>query len=285
MLNAISSDGMLHSMWVSNGEEPSPAIAFLPANANARDLAIVDNMAFATTTQGCGGAPNGVWALDIASKAALHWTPPSGDIAGAGFAFGPDFKLYAASTSGDLVALDPKKMEVAGVYRAAGKSFSSSPVIFDYKSKTVVAAAAQDGQIHLVDGAALTGAAYPAVATGALAAWQDAAGAQWIAAPSKNSIAAWKVSGDAPALQAGWTSGELASPSAPIVINGVVFTVTNSPNAVLHAIDGATGKELWNSGKTMTAAVRAGSLSSGNSQVYLGTSDGMIYAFGFPIEH
>jgi outer membrane protein assembly factor BamB len=54
---------------------------------------------------------------------------------------------------------------------------------------------------------------------------------------------------------------------------------------VLHALDGATGKELWNSGKTMTAAVRIGGLSGSGSQIYLGTSDGTIYAFGFPIEH
>jgi outer membrane protein assembly factor BamB len=68
-------------------------------------------------------------------------------------------------------------------------------------------------------------------------------------------------------------------------VDGVVFAVSNSPAAVLHALDGATGKELWNSGKTMTAAVRAGGLSGSGSQIYLGTSDGTIYAFGFPIEH
>jgi outer membrane protein assembly factor BamB len=109
--------------------------------------------------------------------------------------------------------------------------------------------------------------------------------AGWIVAPSKNSISAWKLEGDSPALQTGWTSAEMASPIAPIVVNGVVFAVSNSPNAVLHALDGATGKELWNSGRTMNAAVRVGGLSAIGSQVYIGASDGMIYAFGFPIEH
>jgi outer membrane protein assembly factor BamB len=106
-------------------------------------------------------------------------------------------------------------------------------------------------------------------------------------APSKNSIEAWKVvgEGDAPALERGWTSAEMASPLAPMIVDGVVFAVSNSPTAVLHALDGATGKELWNSGTTMSAAVRISGLSGSASQLYLGTSDGTIYAFGFPIEH
>jgi outer membrane protein assembly factor BamB len=141
--------------------------------------------------------------------------------------------------------------------------------------------------LHLVDAAAMTGVAYPAVVSGALAGWQDASGAHWLAAPSKNSIAAWKVAdqGGAPVLETGWTSREMASPLAPIVVNGVVFAVSNSSPAVLYALDGATGKELWNSGKTLSAAIRNGGLSSIGSHVYLGTSDGTFYAFGFPIEH
>ena len=69
------------------------------------------------------------------------------------------------------------------------------------------------------------------------------------------------------------------------IVTNDPFRLSNSPAAVLHALDGATGKELWNSGKTMTAPVRTSGLSAIGSQVYLGTSDGMIYAFGFPIEH
>src|SRR6185369_10064303 len=67
-LNALSMDGMFHSMYVSNGEEPQPPVPFLPANANAQQLTVVDNVAYAATTHGCGGAANGIWALDIASK-------------------------------------------------------------------------------------------------------------------------------------------------------------------------------------------------------------------------
>ena len=52
------------------------------------------------------------------------------------------------------------------------------------------------------------------------------------------------MTGDSGALEAGWTSPEIASPIAPIIVNGVVFTVSNGSPAVLHALDGATGKEI-----------------------------------------
>jgi outer membrane protein assembly factor BamB len=287
-LNAISSDGMFHSMYISNGEEPAPPMAFLPANANAHGLTVIGSVAYAATSGSCGGAPNGFWALDVASKEVNHWTPSGGDVAGsAGLAFGADDVVYAATTGGELVALEPGTLHVKATYRSANQAFVSSPVVFEWNKKTVLAAATGDGHLHLVDAASLTGAAFPAVVSGELASWQDAAGARWLVAPSKNSIAAWKVTGDpgAPVLQPGWTSPEIASPLSPIIVNGVVFAASNSSPAVLYALDGETGKELWNSGKALTAPVRNGGLSAIGSQIYLGASDGTFYAFGFPIEH
>src|SRR5262249_34871212 len=101
----------------------------------------------------------------------------------------------------------------------------------------------------------------------------------------------------------GWVSRDLVSPLSPIVINGVVFAASSgefrsndskvtaaqraqrSSPAVVYALDAATGKELWNSGKTITSFVHGGGLSGGGSQLYLGTHDGTLYAFGYWIEH
>ena len=87
-----------------------------------------------------------------------------------------------------------------------------------------------------------------------------------------------------------WTSIDLTSPATPIIVNGVVFALstgrpaaagrTGSP-AVLFAHDGLSGKALWNSGKSMTAAASPGSFWSALSQVYVGADDGTVYAFGF----
>jgi outer membrane protein assembly factor BamB len=87
-----------------------------------------------------------------------------------------------------------------------------------------------------------------------------------------------------------WTSSDLTSPATPIIVNGVVFALstgrsnaggrTGSP-AVLFAHDGLSGKSLWNSGKSMTAAASPGSFWSALSQVYVGADDATVYAFGF----
>ena len=87
-----------------------------------------------------------------------------------------------------------------------------------------------------------------------------------------------------------WTSSDLTAAAAPLIVNGVVFALstgrprvaegTGSP-AVLFAYDGVSGKALWNSGTSMTTYAAPGSYWSGLSQVYVGTDDATIYAFGF----
>jgi outer membrane protein assembly factor BamB len=42
---------------------------------------------------------------------------------------------------------------------------------------------------------------------------------------------------------------------------------------------------LWNSGTTMTSFVHAIAPSAGDGQVYVVTHDGVVYAFGIPLEH
>ena len=53
---------------------------------------------------------------------------------------------------------------------------------------------------------------------------------------------------------------------------------------MLYALDAATGKELWNSGTSITSPVFGVGPSGGDSQVYVVTHDGTLYAFGMPME-
>ena len=105
------------------------------------------------------------------------------------------------------------------------------------------------------------------------------------------------------AFQPGWVSRDIAAPLPPIVTNGVVFALSSgefrsndpkisaeqrvkkSTNATLYALDGETGKELWNSGQTIGSFVHSGRLSAGETRVYLASYEGTEYAFGIPIEH
>ena len=148
-----------------------------------------------------------------------------------------------------------------------------------------------------------------AVSGDALAAWQQTnPDAGWILLPvngrpsagspiangpvSTGAVVALKLTdaANALALQTGWVSHDLFSPAAPIIVNGVVFALgTGTPStaagkgtpAVLHVYDGATGKPLWNSAKIMTTHASPGSLWSAMGQVYVGSYDGTLHAFGF----
>ena len=64
---AASSDGMLHTMNVADGEDLAAPTNFLPPNAKAYSLNLWDNVLYSTTAQSCGGNPNEFWALDLGS--------------------------------------------------------------------------------------------------------------------------------------------------------------------------------------------------------------------------
>jgi outer membrane protein assembly factor BamB len=329
---ALAGSGMLHSLHMSNGADYEPQMKFLPPGANANGLIVTDQFAYAVTEGGCGDAPNGVWAIDLITKEVKTF---KANVAGSvGMAFDGDGVIYVVTGSGgehpnSLVALDPKTLAVKASYSVGAQEFSSSPVIFAYKDKTLLAATTKNGGVHLFDTANLKAPLFstPAGAKdftpGALASWQDESGGRWILAPAigaqaaemgfkadngaitKGAVVAWKVAeqNGAPTLQPGWASRNLVSPLTPTIINGVIFATSSgefrtndnkvtaaqraarSSRAVMYALDGATGKELWNSGATITSFTRGAALSGGMGQIYLTTYEGTIYAFGFPMEH
>jgi outer membrane protein assembly factor BamB len=329
---ALAGDGMLHTLYISNGAEPEPPVKFVPNDVNAQGLTVIDGVAYVSTSN-CNDAMSGVWALDLASKQVNEWHASSGTVAGsAGPSFGPDGTVYATTSEGELVALDPKTLMVRDRYTTGGQAFSSSPVVFPWKRSTLIAAATKDGRIHLLAGgdsyrtalfvtppyAGSTG-----LAPSALASWESSDGGRWILAAfnrapasgsgfspgngpvSNGAIAAWKLvdNNGQLSLEPSWLSRDLVSPLTPVVINGVVFAVASgeyrsaetsvtaaerarkSSSAVLYALDGTTGKALWDSGRTITSFVHSGGVSGGANQVYLETWDQYLYAFGYPIEH
>jgi hypothetical protein len=287
-LNALSSDGAFHNLYISNGEEPEPPIRFLPPKANASGLIVVDNVAYVVTSGNCGGVPDGVWALDIATKTVTSWKGTN-----AGTAFGPDGTVYTTTSAGEIVALDAKTLSRKESY-SAGQPFASAPLVFEHQGKALIAATAKDGSVHLLDAGSLSKAAVsPAGASGgsALASWQDASGVRWILATSAKSITAWKLSGQGGALsfESGWTSREIPAATTPSIVNGVVFVASGGAreaHATLYALDALTGKELWSSGNTIASYIApGGGLAVGGSSVYVGTQDGVLWAFGMPIEH
>jgi outer membrane protein assembly factor BamB len=255
-----------------------------------------------------------VWAMDLASpqKTVVAFTAGGATIAGtAGPTLGRDGTVYVATTDGSaplsnsVIALEPKTLKLKASVAVTKATFSSSPLVFQWKDREAVVVAG-GGKLFVFD-ASLQGGPIASVPlgsatyeTGALASWLDGQGSRWIAVPSARAIETFKVveqdgapslagtssSSGVVALQPGWTSRAIVAPLTPLVINGVLFAAssgTRTAPAVLYAINAARGRDLWNSGKTVTSAVRGG-LSGGQGNVYVPGSDGTLYAFGFEIE-
>jgi hypothetical protein len=244
------------------------------------------------------GKASAIVALDAKTLQPRDWfTQPDAD-----FVTGPTIirhegkEIVAAATrDGRVVLLDGASL---------GGANHSTPL---FVSKTVIGAGATVGADALAawqePGAAPAGAgapAQPAPPTGTPWILVPVAGRTAAVASSPNgavtngAVVALKLTGtaSAPSLAQGWVSHDLASPSTPLVVNGVVFALaTGVPTptgkggaAVLHAYDGVTGKRLWESGKALTTAASPGSFWSGLGQVYIGARDGTLYAFGFDDE-
>jgi outer membrane protein assembly factor BamB len=126
-------------------------------------------------------------------------------------------------------------------------------------------------------------------------------------------IAAFKLQELAPQklqLTPAWLSRDMNHSDPPVVANGVVFgyasgedvlqtpppaplggtplnggtagRIARSTHAVLYALDGQTGDELWSSGDQITSWNHFSGLSVANGRVYVGTYDGTVYCFGLP---
>ena len=109
-------------------------------------------------------------------------------------------------------------------------------------------------------------------------------------------------------LAPAWVSRDLIIPAPPVIANGVVFALSSgeyvrqanenqgglfsskdraerSVHAVLYALDGETGKELYSSGDDITSFTHFAGMAVANGRVYFGTYDNTLYSFGIPMEH
>jgi outer membrane protein assembly factor BamB len=281
-------------------------VQFIPPGRSARGFIVVGDVAYAATVA-CSGGGSSIVSLDLKSDKASSWDAPA-DIAGTdGLAFGPDGVVYVGTVEGELFALDPKTLEVKDRLNAR-EPFASSPVIFQYKQRVLGVATTKSGSLVLFNTKSLGGDDHEMplfkttpetdqqLTSTTIASWMDNGARRWILVPGQRGMTAWQVKEEngAVSLVEGWTPREIISPSVPMIINGVVFVASNaaasdannrlhSPS-VVYALDGVTGKELWNSGTVITTSAHNGRLSGGGSQIYLGTDDGSLYAFGAWIE-
>jgi len=108
-----------------------------------------------------------------------------------------------------------------------------------------------------------------------------------------------------PQLVPAWMSRDMDQAEPPIIANGVVYgfgsgentrqayadrgladksseRIKASTHAVLYALDGETGKELFSSGDQITSFNHFAGLSIANGRVYINTFDSVLYCYGLP---
>lgn len=150
---------------------------------------------------------------------------------------------------------------------------------------------------------------------GGLSTWEDSEGIRWVLAPVWGALApnlkSLATTGDAThgaivafkleeqqgkaILTPTWVSRDMRSPLPPVITSGVVFAVSageytrderpaGSTNAVLYALDGTTGKEMYSTGNQVGAAANLTGVTVANGRVYFTTTDSTLYAFGVFLE-
>ncbi len=260
----ITADGMLRRVNVANGAEAVPPVAVLPAGARPSVLNMFDNVIYATTNEGCGGAPTAVWAVDISNPD--QTAPPvvkslktqGGPFVGLG---GPvvsnDGTVYVQTGEGavsagsnqysnTLLALSSKDLEVKGYFTAPPANVT--PVTFTWQDREFVVSATKDGRLNLLDSSSFEGdhktpLSQTAPLTsgggsiwGGLSSWQEEGGTRWVlatvwggAAGHNGSVVALKLEekDGKPVLSKAWESRDLVRPVPPVIANGVVFALSN----------------------------------------------------------
>ena len=148
---AVASDGMLHVLGLQSGKDIQQPARFLPPNARWTDAVAVGTFLYAATSGNCGGAPSGVYAVDLDSdtKPIMSWHTNGGSVVGP-VAFGTDGTVIVAvgpgQVTGDgkanaIVALDPKTLQIKDWFTQPNAEFVTGPTIFRHNDRDIVAAA------------------------------------------------------------------------------------------------------------------------------------------------
>lgn len=179
-LNAVytvSSDGYLHVLNSSTGQDLIPSVRFVPPNAKVTSLNLRDNVVYATTGGNCDGYLNALFAIDILSpeKTVRSFIPSQGGFAGtAGTSIGNDGTVYvqvsypkandAKGLYETVVALTPKELKVKDYFTIGEKPLKPetgvsgvTPVVFSFPQRDLIIAGGSDGKVYLLDSRSLGG--------------------------------------------------------------------------------------------------------------------------------
>lgn len=263
---ALATDGKLHLLNTSTGEDVAPPLQFIPAGARASSLTFADGFLYTATTGNCGGVPDAIWSIDLSGAGSedppvvAHYVSESGSLPPlAGLAIGSDGTVYTRTNDGSVIALGAKQLKLAQSFQASGSPrktslSSAAPLVFTYKETDFIVSPTADGGLALLDSESLSKPVYqtePLTSAGhgiwgGLSSWQDADGTRWIYAPvwgpTGSSLSKLTLNGEAPhgsivalkleeregkpVLTPAWVSPDMQSPEPPVITDGIVFALS-----------------------------------------------------------
>jgi outer membrane protein assembly factor BamB len=287
-----TSDGKLRALSITNGEDRMPPTDYVTPFARNWSLNLIDDTIFTALGRGCGGASAHFAAMDLKDRHMYEFYTSTARQNGAwgrgGLVRGPK-GIYGQTADGvydpasgkfgnTVMALSLKNLQLLDSFTPSDWQFlntkdldlgAAGPVIFPFKQYTLVASAAKQAVLYLLDADNLGGADHhtPLYQSprwgndelllagrgvwGAMASWEDPQGRRWIlmpmwGPPSKDAPSFKYTYGDAPqgsimafevVLDNGklsviptWRSRDMHVPDPPVVANGVVYAIQTGEN-------------------------------------------------------
>ncbi len=178
----ISIDGTLHALNLVTGDDRFPPVKFVPPYSKNWSLNVVNNVLYTTTSQNCGQAKSGVWAMDLStpdkSVSFFQANQYGGGIWGRGGAsISTDGVVFAATGDGaadpaagkyadTVLALAPKTLKLVDYFMPTNANYltrkdldmgNSTPTIFTYKGRQLMVTSGKEGALVLLDAKSLGG--------------------------------------------------------------------------------------------------------------------------------
>jgi outer membrane protein assembly factor BamB len=319
ILYFLPNDGKLRGVSIIDGEDRFPATSIVPPFTRNFSLNLVDGVIYTGTTRGCQNTASSLVGIDVADpdhqifrfftshgKGSGPWgrsgivkTPFGVITMTADGAYDP-----ASGRWGDSVVELSRNLSVVDSYTPVNEQEinardldlgSSSPVVFPFDDRTLVAATAKEGVIYLMDAKDLGSKDHrtPLYASprwsndaalfgyngmwSVMSTWVDAQGKRWLFAPyfgpqSKATIGmfpkdhgptvngqlmAFTVEGTGakPTLVPQWVSADLDLPGVAVVANGVILIVSNGDRGATLIAGGGRGGGGGGGGRGPAAAV------------------------------
>jgi outer membrane protein assembly factor BamB len=171
----LAGDGQLHFINLATGDETAAPIQFGYPNGKSYALNLWGSVVFTTTSQGCAGNPNQMWAIDVndAAKKVMTFNPKSGGLWGrtgaaidsTGIAWAPTgdgtYDLPTQRYGNGLIGarVEGNELKFKDYYIPSNWAFllkkdldmQVTPAIFDYKGRELMVVGSKECRVYLLD--------------------------------------------------------------------------------------------------------------------------------------